>query len=53
MGVERPLNSFLVELISLVMFLGALGYAWGGGFGGHGGWGYGMGPSGYYGGGYG
>jgi hypothetical protein len=33
--------------------LGALGYAWGGGFGGHGGWGYGMGPSGYGGGGYG
>ena len=29
---------------------GALGYAWGGGFGGHSGWGYGMGHSGYNGG---
>jgi len=33
-----------------LFLLGALGYAWGGGFGEHDGWGYGMGPSGYYGG---
>ncbi len=32
----------------LILFLlGALGYAWGDAFGGHGGWGYGMGPAGY------
>ncbi len=38
------------KIAKFVLFLGALGYAWGGGFGGHGGWGYGMGG---YGGGYG
>jgi len=29
-----------------LFLLGALGYAWGEGFG-HGGWGYGMGPGGF------
>ncbi len=38
------------RIAELVLCLGALGYAWGGGFGGHGGWGYGMGPAGYSGG---
>ncbi len=50
----RSLKISSDRIAELVLFLGALGYAWGGGFGGHGGgWGYGMGPSGYGGGGYG
>ncbi len=48
--VVRSLKISSDRIAELVLFLGALGYAWGGGFGGHGGWGYGMGPAGYSGG---